>query len=42
MCLGWENNIEDLNLVEKTLGELMTNIFSKIAMSVEEKNFVLI
>ena len=28
MCLGWENNIDDLNLVEKTLGELMTNIFS--------------
>ena len=28
MILGWENNIDDLNLVEKTLGELMNNIFT--------------
>jgi hypothetical protein len=37
MILGWENNIDDLNLVEKTLGELMKDIFTDHPINDEEK-----
>jgi hypothetical protein len=40
MILGWENNIDDLNLVEKTLGELMNNVFTHCEIDEEETNFV--
>lgn len=40
MLLGWEHNLDDLRLVEKTLGELMKDIFEKTPISDEEKKFV--
>jgi len=42
MILGWETNLDDMALVEKTLGELMKDIFTNNPMNDEEKQFVTI
>ena len=42
MILGWETNLDDIALVEKTLGELMKDIFTNNPMNDEEKQFVTI
>ena len=40
MELGWENNIARCELVEKTLGEMLSGIFAKIKISDEETKFI--
>ena len=40
MVLGWEVDLEVCALVERTLGELVAEIFSEIAATEQEKQFV--